>query len=192
MRTTVAVSGSWRRPEKTQAPADFISPSVIGSRTSPSTLWTDSRYRAMVVLPAMGGHLPPLTPLRTGLAQIDTRTQKPVSGGRGRPRPSLVGVDDALHAGIAPSCWRLPGMSNTPQCSAVRPPAQRKTWTSFHVIDVLVAGMPGGNGAPVWVPRASTRTATRSHSAIIGPRDPGFAPGSPAGAVSLLVGRLRS
>src|SRR6266508_368135 len=122
MRTTVAVSGSWRRPEKTQAPADFISPSrtpsclwdccisssVIGSRTSPSTLWTDSRYRAMVVLPAMGGHLPPLTPLRTGLAQIDTRTQKPVSGGRGRPRPSLVGVDDALHAGIAPSCWRMP------------------------------------------------------------------------------------
>lgn len=69
MRTTVAVSGSCRRPEKTQAPADFsswlrtwicfqdcwISSSVIGSRTSPSTLCTDNKYWVMVDLPCWAG-----------------------------------------------------------------------------------------------------------------------------------------
>ena len=49
----------------------------------------------------------------------------------------------------------MPSRSNTPQCSAMRPPAQRKTWTSFQATDLPVAGMPGGNGAPVWVPWAS-------------------------------------
>src|SRR5215813_4809236 len=67
-RTTVAVSGSCRRPEKTQAPADIISFSrvltcfhdcciswsVIGSLTSPSTLWTDNRYCAIVKPPCDG------------------------------------------------------------------------------------------------------------------------------------------
>src|SRR5439155_9587023 len=68
MRTTVAVSGSCRRPEKTQAPVDLNSSSstwicfqdccmssgVIGSPTSPSTVWTDNRYCPMVVLPRDG------------------------------------------------------------------------------------------------------------------------------------------
>src|SRR6266542_3711753 len=80
MRTTVAVSASVRRPAKTQAPDAFISSlrtwicfqdrctssSVIGSPTSPSTLWTDNRYCAMVVLLVMGGHFPPLTPTTKG------------------------------------------------------------------------------------------------------------------------------
>jgi hypothetical protein len=75
MRTTVAVPGSCRAPPKSQAPADFISSSrtptrsmncrisssVIGSPTSPSTLWTDNKY-FMVVLLVLGGHIPPLTP----------------------------------------------------------------------------------------------------------------------------------
>ena len=86
IRTTVAVSGSCRRPEKTQAPAACnscsrtwicfqdccISSSVIGSRVSPSTLWTDNKYRGMVLPPVAGRVGPALTQLRTGLAQIDT------------------------------------------------------------------------------------------------------------------------
>ena len=37
-------------------------------------------------------------------------------------------------------------MSNAPQCSAIRPLAQRKMWTSFQAMALPVAGMPGGNG----------------------------------------------
>jgi hypothetical protein len=33
----------------------------IGSRASPSTLWTDKRYLAMLILLVVGGHFPPLT-----------------------------------------------------------------------------------------------------------------------------------
>src|SRR6266508_2950321 len=102
MRTRVAVSGSCRRPEKTQAPVDFISSSstwicfqdccisswVIGSPTSPSTVWTDNRYCAMVVLPSLGAGTSRLSPLlRTGLAQIDTCAQEepwPCAGAPGR------------------------------------------------------------------------------------------------------------
>src|SRR5213078_2369284 len=52
-----------------------ISSSVIGSPTSPSTLWTDNRYCVMV--PPHGGRAPhALTPLRTRLAKLDTRTQE--------------------------------------------------------------------------------------------------------------------
>src|SRR5207248_5757341 len=73
-RTTVAVPGSLRRPEKNNAPSDFISSSstpialqdccicssVIGSPTSPSTLWTDNRYWAIVILSfGWGGLVPP-------------------------------------------------------------------------------------------------------------------------------------
>src|SRR5437667_2721962 len=50
-----------------------ISSWLIGSRASPSTVCTDNRYCAMVILLVMGRHFPPLTQLRTGLAQSDTR-----------------------------------------------------------------------------------------------------------------------
>src|SRR6266536_1872367 len=78
MRT--AVAGSVRRPEKTKAPTDFISSSrtwissqdrcisssLIAGPTSPSTLCTDNRYCAMVVLLVMGGPFPLLTPTTNG------------------------------------------------------------------------------------------------------------------------------
>src|SRR5437763_14945055 len=58
-----------------------ISSSVIGSRASPSTLWTDNRYCVIVVLLVTGGHFPPLTQLRTGLAQTDRYQEKLARGG---------------------------------------------------------------------------------------------------------------
>src|SRR5215470_5356946 len=65
-RTTVAVSGGWRPPAKTQAPADWTSAlnastalyrfciSSSGGMGSPSIMWTASRYCLMAGLPSSG------------------------------------------------------------------------------------------------------------------------------------------
>ena len=103
IRTTVAVSGSCRRPEKTQAPAACnscsrtriclqdccISSSVIGSRVSPSTLWTDNKYRGMVLPPVAGRVRSRRSPNYEQASPRLTRDPRKLVGSRRRrPRPA--------------------------------------------------------------------------------------------------------
>src|SRR6266545_7009361 len=55
------------------------------SRASPSTVWTDSRYRVMVVLLRGGGHVQLLTPTTNDLARMDTSQVRASTDGHSSP-----------------------------------------------------------------------------------------------------------
>src|SRR5918996_212021 len=111
-RTTVAVSGSCRRPEKPQAPLDFISRSMVpirrpsscisssvrGSRVSSSTVCVDNRYFVIASLLAFGGHFPLSPALRTGLAEMDRccRAAKPLEAVEDQVEPELELVREVV------------------------------------------------------------------------------------------------
>src|SRR5207253_11201505 len=94
-----------------------ISSSVIGSRASPSTLWTDNRYCVIVVLLVLGGHIPPLTPLRTGLAQTDTYQEKL------GPRGAYVSAEGRPHCSNSQGSGKptIPSIKLPSICSTIRP-----------------------------------------------------------------------
>src|SRR5438270_11685912 len=111
-RTTVAVSGSCRRPPKTQAPVDFnsassmpsclwnccICSSVIGALAWPSTLWTDNRYCGIVdSLLWLGGVGPAAHSITERPEPRSTAVAGSGACGRCAPLVERGGVDHAAH-----------------------------------------------------------------------------------------------